>query len=145
VSLSRPLARPDYYGNPAGLTDEADVVRAIYAAFARRDIDTLLGLVAEDCELDLAGTARLAGRSGPYRGHAGMREYLADVDRLWDELVLHAEDFRLIPGSVIVIGHVTGRRQGLEVRRSSVWTWRVVDGRATSVKVADLGDLAGAG
>ena len=46
-----------------------------------------------------------------------MRDYFADVERLWDELVLHAEDFRAVPGSVIVIGHVTGRKQGLDVRR----------------------------
>lgn len=136
------MARPDYYGNPAGLTDEADVVRAIYEAFARRDTEALLGLLAPDCELDFAGTGRLAGRTEPYRGHEGMRQYVADVERLWEELVLHAEDFRIIPGSVIVIGHVTGRRQGLDVRRSAVWTWRVANGRATAVKVADLGDLA---
>jgi ketosteroid isomerase-like protein len=73
------VARPDYYGNPAGLTDEADVVRAIYDAFARRDVEAALGYVSPDCELDLAGTARLAGRTGPYRGHACFREYLADV------------------------------------------------------------------
>jgi ketosteroid isomerase-like protein len=136
------VTRPDYYGNPAGLTDEADVVRAIYDAFARRDVQAALGLVAPDCELDLAGTARLAGRSGAYRGHDGLRDYFRDVERLWDELVLHTEDIRVIPGSVIVIGHIVGRRQGLDVRRSSVWTWRVKDGRALSVKVADLGDLA---
>ena len=136
------MARPDYYGNPAGLTDEADVVRAIYEAFARRDVETLVGYLSPDCELDLAGTSRLAGHVGPYRGHDGMREYFRDVERVWDELVLHTEDIRVIPGSVIVIGHITGRRQGLDVKRSAVWTWRVRDGRATSVKVADLGDLA---
>ena len=136
------MARPDYYGNPAGLTDEAEVVRAIYDAFARRDVAGMLDYLSADCELDFAGTARLAGRTGPYRGHDGAREYFADVERIWQDLVLHAEDFRIIPGSVIVIGHITGRRQGLDVRRSSVWTWRVRDGRAASVKVADLGDLA---
>ena len=136
------MARPDYYGNPAGLTDEADVVRAIYDAFARRDADGAIDFLSPDCELDLAGTSRLAGHVGPYRGHDGMREYFRDVERVWDELVLHTEDIRVIPGSVIVIGHVTGKRQGLDVKRSSVWTWRVKDGRATSVKVADLGDLA---
>ena len=135
------MARPDYYGNPAGLTDEADVVRAIYDAFARRDVEAALGSPL-DCELDFAGTARLAGRSGPYFGHDGLREYFRDVERVWQELVLHTEDIRVIPGSVIVIGHITGRRQDVDVRRSSVWTWRVKDGRATSVKVADLGDLA---
>jgi ketosteroid isomerase-like protein len=136
------VSRPDYYGNPAGLTDEAGVVRAFYDAFARRDIEAALLVTSPDCELDFAGTARLAGRSEPYRGHAGLRDYFADVERVWQDLVLHAEDFRIIPGSVIVIGHITGRREGLDVRRSSVWTWRVRAGRATSVKVADLGDLA---
>jgi ketosteroid isomerase-like protein len=139
------VARPDYYGNPAGLTDEAEIVRAIYDAFARRDIDGMLAYVAPDCELDLRGTARLVGRAEPYRGHDGVRQYFADVAEQWEELVLHAEDFRIIPGSVIVIGHVTGKRDGMDVRRSSVWTWRVANGRATSVKVADLGDLAGPG
>jgi uncharacterized protein len=136
------VARPDYYGNPAGLTDEADVVRAIYDAFARRDVEAAISHLSADCELDFAATAQLAGRSGPYHGHDGLREYFRDVERVWQELVLYTDDVRVIPGSVIVIGHITGRREDSDVRRSSVWTWRVKDGRATSVKVADLGDMA---
>ena len=136
------MGRPDYYGNPAGLTDEADVVRAIYAAFARRDVEVAIQFLSPDCELFFEGTARLIGRGEPYRGHQGLRDYFADVDRVWEDLVLHAEDFRIIPGSVIVIGHITGRREGLDVRRSSVWTWKVQNGLAKSVKVADLGDMA---
>ncbi|RKQ86361.1 ketosteroid isomerase-like protein [Solirubrobacter pauli] len=136
------MARPDYYGNPAGLTEEIETVRALYDAFERRDVDAMLAAISDDCELFLEGTARLAGRSEPYRGHAGLREYLADVERLWEELVLHATDYRAVPGSVIVMGHITGRREGLDVRRASVWTWKVTAGRATSVKAADLGDMA---
>ncbi len=136
------MGRPDYYGNPAGLTDEAEVVRSIYAAFARRDVEAAIPFLSPECELFFEGTARLVGRVEPYRGHQGLRDYFADVDRVWEDLVLHAEDFRIIPGSVIVIGHVTGRREGLDVRRSSVWTWRVQNGLAQSVKVADLGDMA---
>jgi len=136
------VSRPDYYGNPAGVTDEIKIVKAIYEAFGRRDLETAAGFLSDDCELHFEGTARLVGRTEPYRGRTGLREYLGDVERVWDELVLHTEDIRVIPGSVIVIGHITGRRQGLDVKRSAVWTWRVRDGRATSVKVADLGDLA---
>ena len=136
------MARPDYYGNPAGLVDEIEVVRGLYDAFERRDLDAMLAAFSDDAELHFEGTARLAGRSQPYRGHQGLREYLVDVERLWDELVLHATDYRAVPGSVIVMGHITGRRQGLDVRRASVWTWKVKDGRATSVKAADLGDFA---
>ena len=135
------MARPDYYGNPAGLSEEIEIVKAVYAAFADRDRHRMAELLTEDCELFLEGTARLAGRSGPYQGHQGVRDYFDDVERLWEELVLHADDFRAVPGSVIVMGHITGRRQGLDVRRSSVWTWKVKDGRASSVKAADLGDM----
>lgn len=135
------MARPDYYGNPAGLVEEIEVVRGLYDAFERRDLDAMLAALSEDAELFFEGTARLAGRSEAYRGHEGLREYFADVAHIWDELVLHALDYRAVPGSVIVMGHITGRRQGLQVRRSSVWTWKVSGGRATSVKAADLGDM----
>jgi ketosteroid isomerase-like protein len=132
--------RPEYYGNPAGLTEDIDVVRAIYDAFAVRDLELMLAFVDPDCEIHLVGTARKAGRTEPYRGHAGMREYFSDVERVWDDLTLHAEDFRVIPGSVIVMGHVTGTTRGEPVRRSAIWTWRIRDGRAVHVKVADMGD-----
>jgi ketosteroid isomerase-like protein len=123
------------------IATDIEVVKATFAAFAARDVEAVLALSAPDIEF-AAVTGEQAGRTQPYRGHDGMREYFRDVERLWEELVLHTEDIRVIPGSVIVIGHITGRRRGLEVRRSAVWTWRVKDGRALSVKVADLGDLA---
>jgi ketosteroid isomerase-like protein len=142
VSTSRQVSRPDYYGNPAGLTSDIEVVRAIYAAFAARDLDAATALLSEDCELHLRGTQAIAGREEPYRGHAGMREYYADVARIWDELTLHADDFRSIPGSVVVMGHVEGRVAGEPIRRSAIWTWKVRGGRATEVRVADTGPAA---
>ena len=135
------MSRPEYYGNPAGVTDDLEVVRAVYEAFARRDIAGALPYIAPECELHASGTATAAGRSSPYRGHDGVRAYFADVGAVWDELVLHAEDFRVVPGSVIVIGHVTASRGGERMRRSIVWTWRLRDGLATSIRVSDLGPL----
>ena len=135
------MSRPEYYGNPAGVTDDLEVVRALYAAFARRDISGALPYLAPDCELHASGTATAAGRSSPYRGHDGVRDYFADVSAVWDELVLHADDFRVVPGSVIVIGHVTASRGGERMHRSIVWTWRLRDGLAVSVRVSDLGPL----
>jgi ketosteroid isomerase-like protein len=133
--------RPAYYGNPAELTADIDIVRAIYDGFAARDIDRVLSLVAPDCELHLDGTASLIGRTEPYRGHAGFRQYAADVEHAWDDLRLHAEDFRVVPGSVIVLGSVSGTRDGQRVRRAAVWTWRLRNGRVTFLRVADMGDL----
>jgi ketosteroid isomerase-like protein len=136
------MSRPEYYGNPAGLTDDLDVVKAIYAAFARRDPAGALPYLTPDCELHAAGTAEAAGSESPYRGHDGVRRYFADVAAVWDELVLHAEDFRVVPGSVIVLGHVSAVRAGEPMRRSIVWTWRLRGGLAISVRVSDMGELA---
>jgi ketosteroid isomerase-like protein len=133
------MSRPDYYGNPAGRTQDIAVVRGIYDAFNARDVEAALPFVAEDAELDLRGTAARVGRSEPYRGHDGLREYFADVARTWEELTIHAEDFRAIPGSVIVMGHVSARVGGEPAGRRAVWTWKVSDGRATHVRVADMG------
>jgi ketosteroid isomerase-like protein len=136
------VERPDYYGNPAGLTDDVDVARAIYAAFADRDLERALEYIHPACEIHLVGTARRAGRLEPYIGHDGMREYFADVGRVWDELELHADDFRSVPGSVIVMGHVTGRLGAEQIRRAAMWTWRVSGGLAVYLRVSDIGDLA---
>ena len=136
------MARPDYYGNPAGLVDEIEVVRGLYDAFERRDLDAMLDGISDDAELFFEGTARLAGRTEPYRGHDGLRDYLADVERVWEELVLHASDYRAVPGSVIVLGHVSAVRGGEPMQRAIVWTWRLRGGLATSVRVSDMGELA---
>ena len=136
------MSRPDYYGNPAGVTSEVDVVRAIYAAFAARDLEGAIAYLSEDCELHLRGTQARIGREEPYRGHAGMREYFADVERTWEDLVLFADDFRAIPGAVVVMGHVEGCHEGERIKRNAVWTWKVSQGKATEVRVADTGPAA---
>jgi len=133
------VARPEYYGNPAGLTQDIDVVRAIYAAFAVRDLEGALDFIAADCEIHVDGTARAAGRQGPYLGHDGLRRYFADVAAVWQKLEIHAEDYRVIPGSVIVMGHVEGRGYAGPFRHACVWTWRIQGGRATHLRVADMG------
>jgi ketosteroid isomerase-like protein len=117
-------------------------VRAIYAAFAVRDLEGALDFVAPDCEIHLATTARAAGRAGPYIGHEGLRQYFADVEAVWHELTIHAEDFRVVPGSVVVMGHVEGRGEHGPFRRACLWTWRLRDGRAVHVRVADMGAIA---
>ena len=136
------MARPEYYGNPAGLTADVNVVRAIYAAFAARNLQAALLHVSEDCEIHLEGTMRIVGRTRPYRGRDGMREYFADVERAWDELTVRAEDFRVIPGHVVVMGRVEARKGGETLHRAAVWTWRLHDGKAVAVRVADMGQPA---
>ena len=136
------MPRPEYYGNPAGLTQDVDVVRAIYAAFAVRDLEGALDFVSPQCEIHVEGTARAAGREGPYVGHQGLRDYFADVEAVWHELEVHADDYRVVPGSVIVMGHVDARSEAGAIRRACIWTWRLSGGRVVSLRVADVGDAS---
>ena len=68
-----------------------------------------------------------------------MREYFADVARVWPDLTLHATDFRAIPGAVVVMGHVEATFEGEPFRRNAVWTWKVENGKATHVRVTGTG------
>lgn len=126
------------YGNPGSRDGEMAVVRAIYAAFAARDVERALPHLAEDFELHVGGTAERVGRKEPYRGHDGMREYLADAERAWDELTVVAEDMRAAAGGVIVFGHVIAVAQGVEQTTPALWVWQVRDGVAVSMRVTPL-------
>ena len=129
------------YGNPGARQAEVAVVRAVYEAFARRDVEAALEHLHESIEFVPAGTASLVGRSAPYSGHDGVREYFADATRMWDGLTLHADDFRVSVGSVVVFGRIEGivAATGKRFEASAIWVWRVHDGKATSMRATSLG------
>jgi ketosteroid isomerase-like protein len=126
------------YGTAGNVAAQIAVIRAIYDAFERRDIDGVMAHLAEDVRLELPATSRLAERHGPYIGHAGVREYFADLGRTWQELSLHARDIRAAPGAVVVFGYAEGRVDGEAVRRDVLWTWKLRGSLAVSVRANDL-------
>jgi ketosteroid isomerase-like protein len=132
---------PGLYGTPGVVEQEVATVRAIYEAFAERDVEAALERIAEDCQFELPGTAQRAGRSSPYRGPDGVRQYFADATAIWEELTLHANDIRAAAGGVAVFGHIEGRTGEQSVRRRVLWLWQVRDGKAISVRANDLGEL----
>ncbi len=123
-----------------GHTD-LEVVQSIYAAFERRDVEAALAFCSPEIELHLPATADLAGREATYRGHNGVRRYFLDAQVIWDEITLHAEDFQVRPGRLVVRGYVALRRGEETSRRAVVWTWKVRDGLAVSVRVSDVGEF----
>ena len=126
------------YGKVGAGGEEVEVVRAIYDAFARRDVEAALEHIDPHVTFAPEGTARILGRAEPYRGHAGMREYFADVARLWETLTLHATDIRATGGAVVVFGHVEGMRDGQPFRTDAVWTWQIRGGKAISARATPL-------
>lgn len=129
------------YGTPTEHTADITAVRAVYDAFARRDLAAMLRHFHEDGKMLTPVTADFAGRDGTaYHGHEGIAQYLADVGRVWEQFELLPADIRAVAGSIIVFGEAHGRRMtGEDVSRRVVWSWRLRDGRVTSVHANDVG------
>lgn len=116
------------------IATDIEVVKASFAAFAARDLDAVLALAAPDVELT-AVTGEHAGRTEPYRGHEGMRQYFRDVASVWEELHLTPRDFRASGDVILVTGKVSARSRSRTVTGSTGWIWRVRDGKVTYVRV----------
>jgi ketosteroid isomerase-like protein len=111
-----------------------DVVKAVFAAFAERDVEAALAHAGADIEFS-AVTGDHAGRTEPYRGHDGLRQYFRDVSEVWDELRLVPADFRQSGDKILVTGRVSARSPARIVAGSTGWIWRVVDGHVVYIRV----------
>jgi ketosteroid isomerase-like protein len=121
---------------PTGLVIATDieVVKTAFAAFAARDLKAVLALAHPDVEFS-AVTGEHAGRTEPYRGHEGLRQYFRDVGSLWEELVLTPGEYRSSGGLVLVTGRVSARSRSRTVTGSTGWIWRVRDGKVAYGRV----------
>jgi ketosteroid isomerase-like protein len=116
------------------IASDIEVVKAMFAAFAARDVETVLTLADPDIEFT-AVTGEHAGRTDPYRGHNGLREYFRDVAAVWEELRLTPREFREEGGLILVTGKVSARSQRRTVTGSTGWVWRVRDGKVVYARV----------
>jgi PAS domain S-box-containing protein len=115
--------------------DPVGIVRTAFAAFADRDSETMLKSCHPDLVMRTFATSRLAERGAPYRGYEGVRTYLRDVERVWDELTLTPLMFRDAGTSVIGFGRAEGRRPGERVLASVLWVVRLTDSLISSIEV----------
>lgn len=117
------------------MASNTDIVRGVFDAFSRRDLPALLEL-ADPAIVFIPPTGRLAGRDEPYRGHEGLRTYLADVARVWEELRSEPDDFvELEDDRVVCTGRVYAWGVGRVIDAPAGWVWRVRDGRVVEGRV----------
>ena len=116
------------------IATDIELVKGMFAAFAARDLETVLSLADPEVELT-AVTGEHAGRTDPYRGHDGLRAYFRDVAAVWEELRLTPREFREEGGLILVTGKVSARSQRRTVTGSTGWVWRVRDGKVVYARV----------
>jgi ketosteroid isomerase-like protein len=100
-----------------------ELIKRGYEAFIRRDIEAMSEFLHPDAEIH-AVTGIVAHQSEPYVGRRGLEEYLADVDRVWDELRLMPQDFMPLAGErVLVSGRVVVKRGATRLDLPNAWLW----------------------
>ena len=106
------------------------LVTRLYECFNDRDEAGIVALCDERLEFFPVVTAEVVGRDAPYRGAAGLRDYLADVAQVWEELQIKASEVDVDGDSLLVRGRAYARSRELGIRDVPVaWIWAVRDGR----------------
>lgn len=106
------------------------LVERLYECFNRRDEACIVELCDESMEFFPVVTAGAVGREAPYSGKAGLRDYLADVATVWEELQISPAEVESRGGGLLVRGRVYARSRELGIRDVPVaWIWQVRDGR----------------
>lgn len=110
---------------PAVTEDPAlELVRRAFAALNRRDDLALLATCHRDIEW------RPMRREGMlYRGHAGVREALSDVEEEFEHLHNDPREVSMVGDAVVVVGRLVAkeRSSGVRIDRSAAWVCVIRD------------------
>lgn len=112
------------------------LVRRLYECFNLRDEGGIVELCDESMEFFPVATAEAIGRDAPYAGPAGLRDYLADVAQIWEELQVTPSEVEARGEVLLVCGRVYARSREFGIRDVPVaWIWHVRDGRVVRGEV----------
>ncbi|HET7121979.1 MAG TPA: SpoIIE family protein phosphatase [Solirubrobacterales bacterium] len=109
---------------------ERHLVEGLFDAFNRRDDVAITELCDPGMDFFPVGTAEQVGRTAPYVGPEGLREYMRDLERAWDELLITPNVIERRDGSLLVRGRVYARSRQLGIRDMPVaWIWDLAGDR----------------
>jgi len=104
------------------------LVGRLFNAFNQRDVESLVAFCSPRMEF-FTVTGEEIGRGAPYIGPEGLRDYLADVEQLWEELLITPGNVERREDRLLVLGRVYVRNRELGIRDMPVaWIWQVEDG-----------------
>jgi ketosteroid isomerase-like protein len=107
---------------------EMALVRRLYDAFNDRDMEAIIAVCDPEMGFFPVVTAEAAGRDASYIGPPGLRDYMNDVDEIWEELQISPSELERSGSTLLVRGRVYARSRDLGIRDLPVaWIWEVRD------------------
>jgi ketosteroid isomerase-like protein len=118
------------------VTDNVKLAKESFDAFKRGDIEKYIGYFSGDVEWKVS--AYLTGKVA-YRGHDGIREFFAEVDRLYDthdeEFFADYDDFQGVgEDRVIALGEGGIKRERDPLDFEVGLVYRFEDGKITALE-----------
>ena len=101
--------------------ENVEVVRRAFDAWAHRDVEAFLRVVDPAVEVQ---SAIIGGAEGnTYRGHQGVREWMAESDAAFEELRVEREEYRDAGDLVLNLCHLyaRGSESGVELDAPLAW------------------------
>lgn len=114
-------------------SENVAVIKRVFDAFARRDADAMVELTDPAVLFEPAPTFARPHRT--YVGHAGMREYFADVSDTWDRLEVNIQEFRDAGDYVLAFGRIYAAGGGSVADDPASFVWRLERGKVVWGKV----------
>jgi ketosteroid isomerase-like protein len=116
-------------------TAKARVAERLFEAFDRRDLSSVFDLIHPEIVFwPMTATVTRAGE--PYRGHEGMRRYVADVQEHWQELTIRPVQIRAAGQAVVVLGMASGRgAAGSFENAAATWVLKFRDGLVAHIQI----------
>ncbi|MGB7588134.1 MAG: nuclear transport factor 2 family protein [Solirubrobacterales bacterium] len=110
-------------------SEHRELVKRLFEAFNHRNAEGIVAICDPTMEF-MAPTAEAVGRNAPYIGPEGLGEYLTDVAKSWEELLVTSGTVERRGDQLLVRGRVYARSHELGIRDIPVaWVWQVRDGR----------------
>lgn len=109
--------------------ENVEVVKSLFAAFARRDLDVAATLLHPEVEIR---PAIVGGPEGVvYRGLDGNRRFWADIDAAWASFRIEPQEFRDLGKRVLVLGRsiALASGSGIALAQASAWIAEVREGK----------------
>lgn len=114
---------------------KTEIVQRLFDAFNARDLEVALLLLHPNVVFEPVSGAVL-NDGEPYRGHAGMRHYFADVREHWRELTVDPVHLRGAGDAVVALGHVSGSSAAGSLRDApTTWVFKFDAGLVLHIQV----------
>lgn len=109
-----------------------EIIEALYEAFARRDVPTILNLVSPEIRITQSPALPWGGR---YSGYSGLNNFFTSLVHHVDS-VIHIERAVDAGENIVVVGRTKGfvRANGLHFDVSLAHVWKIRNGRITRLE-----------